>query len=224
MAERKKYDYEDSRLKAQKFVRYKEGCKLYAMGMSKFQEIAKEAGAIYKINQMVLVNTEILDSYLRWRNKSVAVQLKHDIRGYHAGNISKRYLREAEAADEFELSSNEVIAYATAAGALYRLPRTSLIHRERMETFMKHLYKIPISGKVIEKKYVRLGEASVIYSIGRHRMIEMARAAGAVYKLGDGASGTVLVNLDIFDEYMEQFREMPVMMKHPLFNGKETEE
>lgn len=52
----------------------------------------------------------------------------------------------------------------------------------------------------------------------------MARAAGAVYKLGDGASGTVLVNLDIFDEYMEQFREMPVMMKHPLFNGKETEE
>jgi hypothetical protein len=64
MAERKKYDYEDSRLKAQKFVRYKEGCKLYAMGMSKFQEIAKEAGAIYKINQMVLVNTEILDSYL----------------------------------------------------------------------------------------------------------------------------------------------------------------
>lgn len=154
----------------------------------------------------------------------MAVQLKHDIRGYHAGNISKRYLREAEAADEFELSSNEVIAYATAAGALYRLPRTSLIHRERMETFMKHLYKIPISGKVIEKIYVRLGEASVIYSIGRHRMIEMARAAGAVYKLGDGASGTVLVNLDIFDEYMEQFREMPVMMKHPLFNGKETEE
>ena len=51
----------------------------------------------------------------------MAVQLKHDIRGYHAGNISKRYLREAEAADEFELSSNEVIAYATAAGALYRL-------------------------------------------------------------------------------------------------------
>ena len=58
MAERKKYDYEDSRLKAQKFVRYKEDA-MYAMGMSKFQEIAKDAGAIYKINQMVLVNTEI---------------------------------------------------------------------------------------------------------------------------------------------------------------------
>ena len=59
-----KYQKELEKLKAQKFVRYKEGCKLYAMGMSKFQEIAKDAGAIYKINQMVLVNTEILDSYL----------------------------------------------------------------------------------------------------------------------------------------------------------------
>ena len=64
MAERKKYDYEDSRLKAQKFVRYKEGCKLYAMGMSKFQEIAKEAGAIYKINQMVLVNEAVCRVYV----------------------------------------------------------------------------------------------------------------------------------------------------------------
>lgn len=39
----------------------------------------------------------------------MAVQLKHDIRGYHAGNISKRYLREAEAADEFELSSMRLL-------------------------------------------------------------------------------------------------------------------
>lgn len=153
----------------------------------------------------------------------MAVQLNHNIREYHDRNVSKRYLREAEAADEFALPSDEVITYSIAAGALYRLPRTNLIHRERMETFMKHLYKIPTSGKVIEKKYVRLGEASVIYSIGRHRMVEMARAAGAVYKLGDGASGTVLVSLDIFDEYMEQFREKPVLMKHPLFNGKEAE-
>ena len=34
------------------------------MGITKFQEIAKLAGAVYKINQMVLVNTEILDQYL----------------------------------------------------------------------------------------------------------------------------------------------------------------
>ena len=38
----------------------------------------------------------------------MAVQLKHDIRGYHAGNISKRYLREAEAADEFEKQADSL--------------------------------------------------------------------------------------------------------------------
>ncbi|MDD6340579.1 MAG: DUF6462 family protein [Butyrivibrio sp.] len=50
--------------KAQKFVRYSEGAKMYSMGMTKFQELAKDAKACYKIGQLVLVNTEILDRYL----------------------------------------------------------------------------------------------------------------------------------------------------------------
>ncbi|MBR1598273.1 MAG: hypothetical protein IJ661_05060 [Lachnospiraceae bacterium] len=49
---------------SRKFVRYKEGAEMYGMGLSKFQEIAKEARATYKINQLVLVNTEILDEFL----------------------------------------------------------------------------------------------------------------------------------------------------------------
>lgn len=48
----------------EKFVRYDEGAKLYHMGISKFQEIAKEAKACYKIGHLVLVNTEIIDEYL----------------------------------------------------------------------------------------------------------------------------------------------------------------
>lgn len=47
-----------------KFVRYAEGAKMYSMGSTKFQELAKEAKACYKIGQMVLVSTEILDEYL----------------------------------------------------------------------------------------------------------------------------------------------------------------
>lgn len=47
-----------------KFVRYADGAKLYSMGKTKFQELAKEANACYKLGQMVLVNTEILDKYL----------------------------------------------------------------------------------------------------------------------------------------------------------------
>ena len=37
---------------------------MYCMGLSKFQELAKDAKACYKVGQLVLVNTEILDDYL----------------------------------------------------------------------------------------------------------------------------------------------------------------
>lgn len=37
---------------------------MYSMGLTKFQEIAKDAKVRYKIGQLVLVNTEILDEYL----------------------------------------------------------------------------------------------------------------------------------------------------------------
>lgn len=47
-----------------KFVRYAEGAELYSMSLRKFQEFAKEAGAIHKVGKMVLVSCEILDEYL----------------------------------------------------------------------------------------------------------------------------------------------------------------
>ncbi|MDD3142209.1 MAG: DUF6462 family protein [Lachnospiraceae bacterium] len=63
-SERKQFSYKDSRERKRKFVRYKDGAEIYSMGLSKFQEIAKESGAVYKVNSMCLVNTEILDNYL----------------------------------------------------------------------------------------------------------------------------------------------------------------
>ena len=47
-----------------KFVRYPDGAKMYSMGLTKFEGLAKKAKACYKIGQLVLVNTEILDEYL----------------------------------------------------------------------------------------------------------------------------------------------------------------
>lgn len=61
---KKMFNYKEAEAKKKKFIRYKEGCEIYSMGITKFQEIAKLAGPVYKINQMVLVNTEILDKYL----------------------------------------------------------------------------------------------------------------------------------------------------------------
>lgn len=47
-----------------KFVRYSEGAVLYSMGIHSFQELAREAGAVYKVKRMVLVNTDKIDEYL----------------------------------------------------------------------------------------------------------------------------------------------------------------
>ena len=47
-----------------KFVRYDEGAKIYSMGLHSFQNLARDAGAVYKIKGVVLVNTQVVDEYL----------------------------------------------------------------------------------------------------------------------------------------------------------------
>lgn len=46
------------------YVRYKEGAKLYSMGMTRFQELAHEAGAVCKVGGVCLVDCEIVDKYI----------------------------------------------------------------------------------------------------------------------------------------------------------------
>lgn len=53
-----------NKLSKKRLVRYKEGAEMYSMGMNKFQALAKEAGAILKINRMVLVDLDTFDQYL----------------------------------------------------------------------------------------------------------------------------------------------------------------
>lgn len=143
---------------------------------------------------------------------------REEAKKYMLEGISKRYLRIEEIADLWDMEQEVCMTYLRAAGAVIKLPRTTLIHKERTVKFMKHLYKVPETNKYVQKKFVRIGEGSIIYSIGRQRFVEMARAARAVYKFNGG--GTVLVNLDLFDEYMEQFRINAIPMKHPLYAGR----
>ena len=56
-------DVEKTKKIAKKFVRYQEGAELYSIGLTKFQELAKEAKAVYKIDK-ALVNCEIFEKYL----------------------------------------------------------------------------------------------------------------------------------------------------------------
>ena len=52
------------KVEKKRLVRYKEGTEMYSMGMNKFQTLAKDAGAILKIDRMVLVDLDIFDQYL----------------------------------------------------------------------------------------------------------------------------------------------------------------
>ena len=47
-----------------RLARYKERAEMYSMGMNKFQTLAKDAGAILKIDRMVLVDLDVFDKYL----------------------------------------------------------------------------------------------------------------------------------------------------------------
>lgn len=138
-------------------------------------------------------------------------------RGKEDAQMQIRFVRYEEAPSYFNMDEELLYVYAKAAGAVYQLAKIRLIKIEAMEEFMKHLTRVGRTAKLIQRKYVRVGEGTLIYNIGRNRFIEMARAAGAVYKIGNSQGSKVLVRLDIFDEYMEQFREKPVEMKHPLW-------
>lgn len=50
--------------KEKKYVRYQEGADMYSMSVRKFQDLAKDAGAIYKVGKMALVKVVIMDEYL----------------------------------------------------------------------------------------------------------------------------------------------------------------
>lgn len=51
-------------LMKKRFVRYKAGAELYSMSQKKFERMAHEANAVYKLNQLCLVNLDIFDKYL----------------------------------------------------------------------------------------------------------------------------------------------------------------
>ena len=47
-----------------KFVSYKEGAEMYSMCETKFIRMARDSKAVYKLDKLVLVNTELFEKYL----------------------------------------------------------------------------------------------------------------------------------------------------------------
>ena len=63
--------------------------------------------------------------------------------------------------------------------------------------------EIKDTARELRRKYLRYKDAEIVYSITHKKLLELAGKAGAIYRI----DGYVLINRDIFDEYMEQFRE-----------------
>ena len=58
-------------------------------------------------------------------------------------------------------------------------------------------------SRKLRRMFLRYKEAEVVYSIQHRKLLELAGKAGAIYRI----DGTVLINRDIFEEYLEQFHD-----------------
>ena len=54
----------EANVQSKRYVRYKTGAALFDMSERKFADIAKESGAVRKINQMTVVDIEIFKNYI----------------------------------------------------------------------------------------------------------------------------------------------------------------
>lgn len=63
--------------------------------------------------------------------------------------------------------------------------------------------EIKNTARELRRKYLRYKDAELVYSIQHKKLLELADRAGAIYRI----DGYVLINRDIFDEYLEQFRD-----------------
>ena len=80
-------------------------------------------------------------------------KLNTTVRAYLSdGNILKRYIRIAEAAKFYEIDSESTKIFASAASAVYQLPRTTLINHMKMEEL-----------GLVEKRRRGLGLPSLLY-------------------------------------------------------------
>ena len=59
------------------------------------------------------------------------------------------------------------------------------------------------AARRLRRKFLRYQQAEIVYSLSHKKLMELANAAGAIYRM----DGIVLINREIFDKYLERFRE-----------------
>ena len=76
--------------------------------------------------------------------------------------------------------------------------------------------EIKDEAKKLRRKFLRYKEAEIVYSIQHKKLLELADQAGALYRI----DGYVLIKRDIFDEYLERFRQEPTQKKQSQHGGE----
>ena len=78
-------------------------------------------------------------------------------------------------------------------------------------------------NRSLRRQFLKYKDAEIVYSLTHRKLLEMADEAGAIYRV----DGTVLINRDIFEDYLEQFHQKPctysvyTKRKQPGQDGKE---
>ena len=75
-------------------------------------------------------------------------------------------------------------------------------------------------NRKLRRLFLRYREAELVYSIQHKKLLELAGKAGAIYRI----DGTVLINRDIFEAYLEQFREESTLLKEEAEGDEEDSE
>lgn len=59
------------------------------------------------------------------------------------------------------------------------------------------------AARRLRRKFLRYQQAEIVYSLSHKKLMKLANDAGAIYRM----DGIVLINREIFDEYLERFHE-----------------
>lgn len=71
------------------------------------------------------------------------------------------------------------------------------------------------AAKKLRRQFLRYKDAEIVYSMSHKMLLEHASKAGAIYRM----EMTVLINRDIFDEYLEQFHEPSTLLAETEKDG-----
>lgn len=88
--------YSETKKVMKKYVNATEGVIIYSLGKTRFMALAKEAGAVYKVGNSALVNTEIFEEYLEQFHEPAQMLPKHSWGNKTQANVDEQIEKEVD--------------------------------------------------------------------------------------------------------------------------------